>query len=129
MRLVPHVCRPDGTGNRPSPAQLKPTDCPTLYSSFKGCTVMPSGRSGGRHTLPGTPDELTESSMRWFHGTDMFTNSHLGSRLTKTLSLGLTPHSTWQTVDELVAFQIEPDEALKLLVLAICVIWLCFLGE
>lgn len=57
VRLSPHVCRPDGTGNRPSPAQLKPTKSPTLYTSLMGCTVMPSGRSGGRHTLPGTPEE------------------------------------------------------------------------
>lgn len=57
VRLGPHVCLLGGTGNRPALLQLKLTDSPTLYSSFMGCTEMPSGRSGGRHTLPGRPAE------------------------------------------------------------------------
>lgn len=57
------------------------------------------------------------------------TNGHTGSRLTKAFPLGRTPRSTRETVDELVSFQVEADEALELLHLAVKVIWLCFLGE
>lgn len=49
--------------------------------------------------------------------------------LTKTFSLGRAPPSTREAVDELETFQVEPHEALELLVLAVKVIWLRFLGE
>lgn len=61
--------------------------------------------------------------------TELLANGRIWSRLTKTFSLGLAPHSTREAVDELVTFQVEPNEALELLILSVKVIWLCFLGD
>lgn len=59
---------------------------------------------------------------------ELFADGHIRSRLTKTFSLWMAPHSTREAADELVAFKVKPNKALELLVLSVMVIWLCFLG-